>query len=362
MPLYRREPTGLTPIPTTTFAAVGMRERNDIQALLRDQIDVVAPDTLVIAEEFGDWDASQRRIDLLAIDRHANLVVIELKRDETGAHMELQALRYAAMVARITFDQAVATYSEFLDRRSRGEDARAGLLDFLKWDEPDESTFAQDVRIVLVAAGFSRELTSTVMWLNERELDIRCVQLRPHWHANELLIDVQQVLPLPEASEYQVQVREKARRERANRRPNGRDLTRYTLTIFGTPYPALAKRRAVLQAVRSLVEHGVSPDAVAPSLEHSRPFVRYPGTLGHAEFVQRMQDDLGSGNGPVPRYYLVKDSELIHFEGETFALLKRWGTNTVPTLTKLQTAFPEAGISFQAAEDSVGVDIEEDEE
>jgi len=55
---------------------------------------VISPDTLVIAEEFSEWTEGARRIDLLGIDKQANLVVVELKRDETGAHMELQALRY----------------------------------------------------------------------------------------------------------------------------------------------------------------------------------------------------------------------------------------------------------------------------
>jgi hypothetical protein len=323
---------------------------------------VVAPGTLVIAEEFGDWDASQRRIDLLAIDGDANLVVIELKRDETGAHMELQALRYAAMVARITFDQAVATYENFLARNGREEDARSSLLEFLNWEEPDETTFAKDVRIILVAAGFSRELTSTVMWLNERELDIRCVQLRPHWHADELLLDVQQVLPLPEVSEYQVQVREKARRERATRASDTRDLTRYTLSIHGITYPALRKRRAVLQAVRSLCDHGVAPDMMIPLLQHSRPFARYPGKLDRAAFAQRMEADFSHGQGPRPKSYLMKDNELIHFGEETLALSKQWGRNTVPTLASLQQAFPEAGISFHAADDPVEGGVEEDEE
>jgi RecB family endonuclease NucS len=44
----------------------------------------------LVAAEFGDWEDSRRRIDLLAIDKAANLVVIELKRTEDGGHMELE--------------------------------------------------------------------------------------------------------------------------------------------------------------------------------------------------------------------------------------------------------------------------------
>ena len=57
------------------------------------------PSGMVLAEEFGEWEASRRRIDLLVLDKDANLVVVELKRTDDGGHMELQALRYAAMVS-----------------------------------------------------------------------------------------------------------------------------------------------------------------------------------------------------------------------------------------------------------------------
>jgi len=36
---------------------------------LREQIEIISPDTLVVAEEFGDWEESRRRIDLLGACR-----------------------------------------------------------------------------------------------------------------------------------------------------------------------------------------------------------------------------------------------------------------------------------------------------
>ena len=56
--------------------------------------------SLVISEEFSDWEDSKKRIDLLGIDSDANLVIIELKRTEDGSYMDLQAIRYAAIQPR----------------------------------------------------------------------------------------------------------------------------------------------------------------------------------------------------------------------------------------------------------------------
>jgi len=207
----------LVALSRTTFQAHGLLERRDLQRLLRDRVEIIAPDVLVIKEEFSDWEGARRSIDLLGIDQNANLVVIELKRTEDGGHMELQALRYAAMVSKMTFDKLTDVFAEHLKKTGSGEDARQKLLDFVGWEEPDEERFAQEVRIVLAAAEFSRELTTTVLWLNEYGLDIRCVRLQPYSHGASIFVDVQQILPLPETAEYFVKLSEKRAEERKAR-------------------------------------------------------------------------------------------------------------------------------------------------
>jgi len=238
-----------------TFAELGITERGDLQRLLRTQIDAIAPDTFVITEEFGEWQDSARRIDLLALDRNANLVVIELKRTGDGGHMELQAIRYAAMVASMTFAQAVEAHRAF--RKANGLDmdgAADSILAFLAWPEPDEEHFAQDVRIVLASEDFSKEITTAVMWLNERSLDIRCVRMKPHRLGEQILLDVQQVIPLPEAAEYQVQLREKSEVARAARTSSRWDKQSFMATLEGTKG---AHVRAVAEALLSWTDETV---------------------------------------------------------------------------------------------------------
>jgi hypothetical protein len=360
--------TAMEAVPGTSFLAAGVRERADIQRLLQANIEVVSPDTLIISEEFGAWDASARRIDLLGIDRDANLVVIELKRDDTGAHMELQALRYAAMVARMTFDQAVTTYQAHLARsrveqtvaakrlnrpaaevERSTEDARTALLEFLGWEEPEEASFAQEVRVVLVAADFSRELMTSVMWLNERDLDIRCVQLQPYKLGDQLLLQVDQVIPLREASEYQVQVREKARRERAAKSTTTRDLTRFDLTIGDKRFTRLPKRRLIYQVVRYLIETlRKSPEEIEAIVEHPRPWVQVDGEFDAAGFQDAVAAEQAKGG---PRVDLIRcmcdDDELLRFGGRTYALTKMWGTNTIPSLEALRERFTDATFHYE---------------
>jgi hypothetical protein len=129
MPLYEITRDKLLKIETTSFSAAKVRERADLQRLLRNQIEIISPDTLIISEEFGEWEDSRRRIDLLGIDKNANLVVVELKRTEDGGHMELQALRYAAMVSTMTFDKAIQVYADYLSKNGYDEDGELIYFD-----------------------------------------------------------------------------------------------------------------------------------------------------------------------------------------------------------------------------------------
>ena len=142
MPIYEVRHDSLTLVSATSFETERLSERGDIQRLLKDRIACLEDGLMVLAEEFSDWQDSSRRIDLLCLDTEANLVVVELKRTNDGGHMELQAIRYAAMVSAMTFDQAVEAYARYRARNGKGatdhDAARSEILAFLNWPEPVE--------------------------------------------------------------------------------------------------------------------------------------------------------------------------------------------------------------------------------
>lgn len=217
MAIYNITNEALVKVSETRFDAEGMYERKDLQRLLRRNIEVLSRDLMVIAEEFGDWVDSTRRIDLLCLDKEAALVVIELKRGGDAGHMDLQAIRYAAMVSAMTFDQLVTAHAGYLGA-SESDAARTPILKFLGWSAPDDDLFAREVKIILAAADFSKELTTSVMWLNQQGLDIRCMRLKPYrLDGATKLLDVQQIIPLPEATEFQTQIRAKEQAGRMHR-------------------------------------------------------------------------------------------------------------------------------------------------
>ncbi len=335
MALYQLTGGEIASIDQTTFTALGLLERSNIQRALRSQISAIMPGTkvMVLAEEFGDWVDANRRIDLLCLDETAQLVVVELKRDNSG-HMELQALRYAAMVSTMRFDQAVEAHRKYLKSIGSDADPEQEIREFL---DADEGTVAlsETVRIVLAASDFSPELTTTVLWLNKQRLDIRCVQMRPHQLDGRVLLDIQQVIPLPAAEQYQVALREKTI-EQAAARSQSRDMTRYDLTIGETTLVNLPKRRLIYEVIAEAVRRGVAPERIAAVVpwREGTMFVSADGEL-NAEGLRK-----ALGGRSLDRYY-TDDKDLFHAVGRTYAFSIQWGNRTLEAIGNVLALMPD---------------------
>jgi hypothetical protein len=345
MSLFEITETELKPIKLTKFSSEGLRERDDIQRLLRDQIEIISPDTLVIAEEFGDWEESRRRIDLLGIDKNANLVVIELKRTEDGGHMELQAIRYAAMIANLTFSKACSIYKNFLSVQGSSKNSESDLLAFLGWSQANEEDFAREVKIVLASANFSKEITSTVLWLNDIGLDISCVRCQPYRDGERVLLDVQTIIPLPEAEEYQMQVRQKQNNKRSSR-IQSRDSRKFDLVIGGEQYVKLTKGRLAFHILGHLLSTGITMMEIAEASNKAVGglFSAFDGKLSEKEFAQKLTEKHSPTK--IGRRF-CKESELVYSGDETIAITNRWGPHTEIDIDIWQKKFPEITFEYR---------------
>ena len=321
MAIYSFHNESFQKVENTTFSSEEILERKHLQVALKQQIDVVSPDCIVISEEFSEWSDSKHRIDLLAIDKKGNLVVIELKRTETGDYMELQALRYAAMVSTLTFSRATEIYQKYLKAIDNEVNAKDKLLEFLGWEEPQEEDFALDVRIVLVSANFSKEVTTSVMWLNERNLDITCVRLIPYKYQDQILVDVQQIIPLPEVENYRIKIKQQSE-ERREAKKSSKDYTRYLFQ--GNSFK---KGRLVL----SVIQHWFTthePRNLSALLTAFPQTIKNTSKSGRL-FVPFQEAKEIYNKGEIPRHFLG-DGEVLEFPDSTqFAVSNQWGKGNI---------------------------------
>ena len=68
---------------------------------------------------------------------------------------------------------------------------------------------------MLVAANFRKEVTSTVLWLIGHGIRAQCFRVVPYGFGQELLIDLQQIIPTPEAADYMIGMAAKESEEKS---------------------------------------------------------------------------------------------------------------------------------------------------
>ena len=86
-----------------TFKEHNFYERYNLQEwLLKSPKDCFGENILIVQKESSDFDNTNERLDLLALDKDGNLIIIENKRDCSGVDVTWQALKYASYVASFT--------------------------------------------------------------------------------------------------------------------------------------------------------------------------------------------------------------------------------------------------------------------
>jgi hypothetical protein len=206
-----RSQNRISKLTGSRFADLNLRERDHLQEWLANQPDALGEDLLIIQKEFDGFADTRERLDLLALDEDGQLVVIENKLDDSGRDVTWQALKYAAYVSSLTKAQIIDIYQMYLDRQPGGGNAVQNICDFLEVDDLDEVVLnpGNTQRLFFIAANFRKEVTSTVLWLRENRIDARCFKVVPYVFGEELFIDIQPVIPTPEAAEFMISMAEK---------------------------------------------------------------------------------------------------------------------------------------------------------
>ena len=190
-------------IAEVEFAELGFQERRDIQEWVAANPEILGDDLLIISKEFSGFDKISERPDLIAVDSDGKVVVIELKRDDTGADAHWQAIKYASYLSNARRDDIVRMLAEY-DKVSL-EEAANRILQHL--NEDDLTILNNDQRIILASHRFAPQVTSASLWLNQKAPEdnlITCVQLTPFQdgQADSLYVQATTIIPVPGVEDY----------------------------------------------------------------------------------------------------------------------------------------------------------------
>lgn len=212
-----REQNRLTRLNQKKFSELQLSERNHLQEWLANQPDALGEDLLIIQKEFDKFEDTRERLDLLALDKFGNLVVIENKLDDSGRDLVWQALKYTAYVSNLSKNQIVEIYQDYLDKHYEGESAIARICEFLNVEDLVEVSLnpGNEQRIFFIAANFRKEVTSTILWLLSKGVSAQCFKVTPFEMGGELILDIQRIIPTPEAEDFMIGMSNKDNEEKA---------------------------------------------------------------------------------------------------------------------------------------------------
>lgn len=199
----------ITRLTSKRFSDLGFTERKHLQEWLANEPNALGEELLIIQKEFDGFDDTRERLDLLALDENGNLVVIENKLDDTGRDVIWQAIKYASYCSSLTKPQVVDIYQQYLNRYEPDEnnrDATARICDFLDKPDLDEVVLnsGNGQRLMFVAANYRKEVTSTALWLLGHGIQVQCFKVTPYEMAEELFLNVEQIIPTPEVKDLMI--------------------------------------------------------------------------------------------------------------------------------------------------------------
>lgn len=198
----------------TDFKSNNVLERNHIEDWVIKNPEILGEELYILSNEYDKFNKTSERLDVLALDKQGNLVIIELKRDDSGKDVELQAIKYAAYCSTITVEEILNLNREYLKKENTHlplEDVKKRIENFI---EASLDTISDRPRIIIVSREYRTEVTATVLWLRKFGIDITCVKFTVYNLSDtEIGISSSILIPLPEAEEYIIRAEKKENNE-----------------------------------------------------------------------------------------------------------------------------------------------------
>jgi hypothetical protein len=229
----------INPLEVKRFTDLGFTERKHLQEWLENYPQALSQgegdELLIIQKEFDGFDDTRERLDLLAIDKEGNLVIIENKLDDSGRDVVWQALKYASYCANLKKQQVVEIFQRYLNQKAQLEGAEPAnaekvLLEFLLADDLQsvQLNTLKSQRLILVAAHYRKEVTNTVLWLSQFGVICQCFKVTPYQAGTELFLNVEQIIPTPEAADFMIGMMAKEAEEKS---ASNEQKSRHTLRL-----------------------------------------------------------------------------------------------------------------------------------
>ncbi len=217
-----KENNKIEKIQAKTFHELGFKERENLQEWIAKNPSCLGDEELlIIQKEFDGFNDTNERLDLLAIDKSGALVIIENKLDDTGKDVNWQTLKYVSYCSTLSTQQIIEIFQQYLDKQGSGKNAKEELVEFFDGKALEELSLNEnDQRMILVAGNFRKEVTSTAMWMLNHGISVQCFKATPYKYRDDILLDIEQIIPVKEAEEYLIKMADKTKEAQSVKEAN----------------------------------------------------------------------------------------------------------------------------------------------
>lgn len=259
MYLIDRANNKITKLQKKTFTELGFKERNHLQEWLEKNPEALGEELLIIQKEFSGFNDTNERLDLLALDKEGNIVVIENKLDDTGRDVTWQALKYVSYCSTLNKEQIRSIFQQYLDKRGLGEEATTKLIEFYNNIEYEDIALNTRLsqRIILVARNFRKEVTSTVLWLLNYKIRLQCFKAIPFSLGEQLFLNLEQIIPPKDTEEYVISMADKTQEE-ASTQEELKHRHHLRIEFWNKLLPLLKGKTTIFQNSSASKDHWVS--------------------------------------------------------------------------------------------------------
>ena len=213
MYIIDREKNRISKLKQKSFSELKISERDYLQEWIANNPTSLGEELLIIQKEFSGFSETNERLDLLALDKLGNLVIIENKLDDSGKDVTWQGIKYASYCASLTKQDILKIYQEFLGTSAIAHDKVSEFFDNRDISEILLNQGLNSQRLILVAANFRKEVTSSVLWLMNFKIRLQCFKVTPFELNEQLFLNVEQILPTKDTEDFAISIATKAQEE-----------------------------------------------------------------------------------------------------------------------------------------------------
>jgi len=246
-------------IKEESFAKLKYKERENLQERIAKNPNIFGEDLLIIQKEFDGFNDTRERLDLLALDREGNIVIIENKLDNTWRDVVRQSLKYASYCSTLTRKEVIDIFQLYLDKNNIWKNAKEELEKFYEIEDIDEIELntLQSQRIMMVAWNFRKEVTSTALRLMSYWLNVQCFKATIFAQDKDHFLNIEQIIPIQDAEEYTISMASKQQetvegQKKQTKRHKIRKQFREKLL------PAINKKTSLFSNINPTTDHRIS--------------------------------------------------------------------------------------------------------